>query len=387
MDDIPLDGKRVIVRADFNVTVGADKVVDATEDYRIEAALPTIQELRQRRCKVLILAHRGHPVEEPADADMKPIKRRLEELLGEEVRTLPKLYGSGVEAIVSSMDQGTVALYPNVRLDDREELASEKMGEEIVQAADAYINEAFSVSHRPHTSVTVLPRLVLSAAGRRVVMEVKALGALQNQPARPYVAIVSGAKITTKIGMLRRLLAKVDTLAVGGQIANVFLAARGNWPGVKFNADEIEAARSLLEVAGVKLLLPIDVMIGGPEGENASQVAIEKIPDDAGGLWDIGSTSTAKILDVCRTAKTIMWNGPVGKFEVDAYAGSTKSLAEEIANMSANRVVGGGDTVNALEKYKVVGKYNHVSVGGAAMIAFMEGKRMPGLEPLYIISS
>jgi len=382
MDDIPLDGKRVIVRADFNVTVGEDKVVDATEDYRIEAALPTIQELRQRRCKILLLVHRGNPRENTADSDLTPIRRRLEELLGEEIRMLPKLYGSGVETVVSSMAPGDVAIYPNVRLDDREELASEKFGEEIAQAADSYINEAFSVCHRPHTSVTVLPRLLPSAAGRRVVVEIEQLSSLQAQPERPYVAIVSGAKITTKIGMLRRLLTKVDTLCVGGQIANVFIAAQGHWPGARFTADEIEAARSLLQISQEKLLVPVDVVIGSAAGDNASHVAIEKIPEDAQGLWDIGPKSAAKIIELCRTAKTIMWNGPVGKFETEAYAGATKSLAEEIAVMSANRVVGGGDTVNALEKYKVVGKYNHVSVGGAAMIAYMEGKRMPGLEPL-----
>jgi phosphoglycerate kinase len=238
MDDIPLDGKRVIVRTDFNVSVGEDGQISEHEDYRIEAALPTIQELQQRRCKVLVLAHRGRPHEAKSLVssqklglfDMKPIQHRLEDLLKEEVRAIPKLYGQSVEAIAASMEPGSVAIYPNIRLDDREITNSEKFGREIAGTADVYVNEAFSVSHRAHTSMTVLPRLMLSCAGRRTAIEIEELKKLQGEPERPYVAIVSGAKVVDKVGMLRRLLQKIDTLCVGGQIANVFIAASGKWP-------------------------------------------------------------------------------------------------------------------------------------------------------------
>ncbi len=391
LDDIPVDGKRVIVRVDFNVSVGDDGRVDEYEDYRIEAALPTIQELQQRRCQVLILAHRGRPNEAQnltpreklQEFDMQPVSDRLEELLKEEVRIIPKLYGSGVDAVVSSMEQGSVAMYPNIRLDDREITNSEKLGREMARVADAYVNEAFSVSHRAQTSVTVLPRLMLSCAGRRTVLEVEELKKLQQQPDRPYVAIVSGAKITGKVGMLHRLLAKVDTLCVGGQIANVFLAAAGRWPVEKFNADEIAAARVILQSAGPKLLVPADVVVGAEDGSGASVVAADDIKPDAAGVWDIGPDSTEAIMKVCATAKTVMWNGPVGKFETAAYAQGTRTLAEKIAALPNYRVVGGGDTVTALETYHVAGKYDHVSVGGGAMVAYLEEKRMPGLEPLY----
>ncbi len=382
IDDIPIDGKKVIVRTDFNVSANSDGTIGTTEDYRIEAALPTIQELSQRRCKVLLLAHRGSPDEGKEDIDMNPILERLEDLLKEEVRTLPKLFGPGVEAVVSGLEPGGIALYPNVRLDNREMEINDRFGQQVSQVADAYINEAFSVCHRAHTSIVVLPRLMVSAAGRRTVLEVTKLSKLRGEPQRPYIAIVSGSKITTKVGMLHRLLDKVDTLCVGGQIANVFIAAKGDWPTEGFHPNEIAAARSLLQAAGEKLFVPFDVVIGESEGQGVRAVATNGIPDDAGGIWDIGPKSTAHILELCRTAKTVMWNGPVGKFETEAYAASTKMLAEGLAQQDAYRVVGGGDTVNALEKYRVLERYDHASIGGGAMLAFLEGKRMPGLEPL-----
>lgn len=383
MDDIPLDGKRAIVRVDFNVTIGEDNKVDGSEDYRIETALPTIHELQQRRCKVLLLTHLGRPGEEEGNNDMGPVHRRLEELLREEVRLLPKLYGQGVEAIVAAMEPGSVALYPNVRLDDREMTVSEKLGTDMAQVGEVYINEAFSVCHRAHTSLSVLPRQLLSAAGRRTVMEVTELSKLVANPKRPYVAIASGAKIITKVGMLRELLGKVDTLCVGGQIANVFIAAAGHWRDHCFGAEEIAAAKAILQTAGPKLLTPVDVYVGDPDGKNSHAVSITDIPETCESLWDIGPKSAEQILKVCETAQTIMWNGPVGKFETPAYAHSTKKVAEGLAALKAYRVVGGGDTVNALEHYRLIEKFDHVSVGGGAMIAFLEGKRMPGLEPLY----
>lgn len=385
LDDVPLDGKRVLVRVDFNVPVGNDGVVDDEEDYRIEAALDTIRELQQRRCRVLLLSHRGRPREHQEDADMTPIRHRLADLLGEEVVMLPKLFGSEVESIVTGMEPGAVGLYPNVRLDDREEVASELLGKKIGEVAEAYVNEAFSVCHRAHTSVAVLPRLMVSAAGRRVVLEVEALSRLIGEVERPYVAIVSGSKIDTKVGMLRQLLAQVDTLCVGGQIGNVFVAAQGAWDSHPFSVDEIETAKGLWQDYQDKLLLPVDVVVGDRSGENAQQVAVEAIPSGTSALWDIGSKSAQNIVAVCKTARVVMWNGPVGMFEVPAYAASTQQVAQEVAGLSdVYRVVGGGDTVTALERWRLTSQYDHVSVGGGAMVEFLEGKRMPGLESLFI---
>lgn len=385
MDDLPLDGKRVIVRVDFNVSVGSDGVVDEWEDYRIKAALPTIQELQQRRCRVALLTHRGRSVEGQEAVDLAPIHRRLEELLKEDVRQLKHLHGDEVEATLTGMSPGEAALLPNIRLDEREILANERLADELSAAFDIYINEAFSVSHRAHTSVAVLPRKLPSAAGRRTVIEVENLRKLQANPERPFVAIASGAKISTKVGMLRRLSTTVDMLCLGGVISNVFLAATGRIPEERYSADEVAAAKSLLADVGKKIILPVDVVVGPKNGLAAfvKTIPVEKITADVENIWDVGEKTIKKFLDVCHRAHTIMWNGPMGKFEIPAYGKGTLMLAKGLADLSAYRVVGGGDTVNAIEQAHLGSKFNHLSVGGGAMIAFLEGKRMPGLEPLY----
>lgn len=379
MDDILLDGKRVIVRVDFNVTAGEDGVVDESEDYRIEAALPTIAELRQKRCKVLLLAHLGRPGEEDGLLSMEAIHKRLQYLLRDDVRLLPKLYGSQVESIVQGMEQGEVALFPNVRLDEREMTLNNKFAEELAEVGDAYINEAFSASHRAHTSMVLLPQLLTSAAGRRTVTEVEVLSQLKNNAKKPYVAIVSGSKITTKIGILQYLLSTVDYMCLGGKIANVFLASQHNWPDTMFTADEIAVAQHLMETYKDKIILPLDIVIGNEDGSYMQTIDVAYIPEHLGGVWDIGPKSVAQILQTCENAQTIIWNGPVGRIEVDAYAQGSIALVNELANSSAYRVVGGGDTVNLLEKQKKVDLFNHVSIGGGAMLEFLEGKRLPGI--------
>jgi len=225
--------------------------------------------------------------------------------------------------------------------------------------------------------------LLPSGAGQRVLEEVRQLDRLRGSMERPYVAIASGSKIRTKVGMLKRLLGEVDTLVLGGQIANVFLAARGDFEGHTFHPEEVEVARSLWNEYQDKIWLPMDVMIGSADGSDAQAVAVEKIPGQVHGVWDIGPQSARGILDLCKTAKTIMWNGPVGMFEEPTYAKSTEILARGLSEMGSFRVVGGGDTVAALERCGVTSRYDHVSVGGGAMVAFLEGKLLPGLEPLY----
>ncbi|MAF80948.1 phosphoglycerate kinase [bacterium] len=383
LDDLPLDGKRVLVRVDFNVYVGDDGKVDSTEDFRLTAAVQTIQELQQRRCKVLLITHLGRPKNAADGMDMAPIKRRLEQLLGEDVRTIGELYGPGVQSVVDGMEPGQVALLPNVRLDHREETGNLRFAHELAHNGDMFVNEAFSVVHRAHASVAFLPQEIPSCAGRRTVLEVEQLSRLIDNIKKPYVALIGGAKITTKIGMIHDLLGKVDTLCVGGQLANIFIAALGHYPHKKFAVDDIAAAQYILERGASKLLLPIDLVVGDEEGKNLEVVDVDSIPPDADGLYDIGPKSLELFLRRLKEAKTIMWNGPIGKFEVEAYAKSSRAVARELATMSAYRVVGGGNTVNMLEEEKVIGKYDHVSVGGGAMIAFLEGKTLPGLMPLY----
>ncbi len=383
LDDVPLDGRRVLVRVDFNVTVGADNTVDEFEDYRIESALETINELRQRRCKILLLTHRGEPDKNPQDADLSAIHYRLQELLGEEVKQTTHLYGAEVDTVTNSLEPGGVLLLPNVRTDSREESDNQKFAQELASLADIYINEGFSVSHRNHVSVAAVASLLPAAAGRRTELEYEVLKKLRDTPEHPYVAIVSGAKITTKVGMLYDLLTKVEYICLGGQLANVFLAAQGKYQTDQYPVDEIAVAKSLLERDSQKFIIPVDVVLGSKDGLGAvTTVDVEAIPPNTPGLWDIGPKSVAAILERCRSAATIMWNGPVGMCEVEAYSSGTSVLAQGLATLPAYRVIGGGDTVNALEKLKLKDKFNHVSVGGGAMIAFMEGQRMPGLEPL-----
>lgn len=385
LDDVPVDGQKVLVRVDFNVSAREDGRVGENEDYRLEATLPTINELRQRRSKVILLTHFGRPRENGGseDFDLSPVQRRLEELLGEEVKHTKKLFGSEVETVVTGLEPGGVVLLPNVRKDPREEMGNDKFAHELASIADVYVNECFSVSHRPHTSVAFVPYLLPACAGRRTALEVEVLLKLREHPEHPYVAITSGAKISTKIGLLRDLITKVDTLCLAGQLANVFLAAERKYPADRFNADEIAAAQSLLATDARKIMLPVDVVIGDEEGKVTSTVSVDALTREIVGVWDIGPESVKNILGVCQNAQTILWNGPVGMFEVPAYARATFTLAQALAQLSAYRIVGGGDTVNAIERVHVKSKYDHVSTGGGAMIEFMEGERMPGLEPLY----
>lgn len=386
MDDVPLDGKQALVRVDFNVTGGAEGVIEGYEDYRIKAAVPTIEELARRRCKVLLLTHRGRPGEgDDGDSDLTPVRRRLEELLREEVRALKHLAGDDVRAVVSGMEQGNIALLPNVRLDEREVKKSRKLAEELSAVGEVYVNEAFSVSHRDHTSVALLPTLLPACAGRRTVHEYDVLTRLRQRPERPYVAVISGVKVETKVNLLEKLLNSVDKLCLGGIMANTFLAAQGRCPAGNFDSDDLAAAERLWAAAADKIVLPRDVVIGPPDGVGSSVkvVSVDDIPANAEGVWDVGPATAEHFLDVLRTAKTVTWNGPLGKFEVAAYAGGTRRLAEGMASLTAWRVAGGGDTVHALEQMRLTGRFDHVSVGGGAMVAFLGGEVMPGLEPLY----
>lgn len=385
MDDLPLDGKQVLVRVDFNVSVGADGKVGSNEDYRIKAALPTIDELRQRRCKIILLTHFGRPGEGDGEFNLVPIHRRLEELLKGEVRLLKHLYGDDVDAVVAGMEQGSVVMLPNVRLDEREVGNGEDFAREIAEIGDVFINEAFSVCHRSHASVALLPKILLSCAGRRTVEEYEVLSQLVNEPAHPYIAIVGGAKVETKISLLRELLKKVDKVCVGGLIANTFLAVISQIKVDFIEDNELILAKCLWEEAEDKIVLPEDVVISvGKYGkEKVVTVKVADIPKNLSGIWDVGPDTVRNFVKICGQAETVMWNGPLGKFEDPAYAEGTCLLAKELAKLGNNRVVGGGDTINAIEQCKVVEKYNHVSVGGGAMMAFLEGSPMPGLEPLF----
>jgi phosphoglycerate kinase len=382
MDDVPLDGKVALLRVDFNVPVGSDGKVDAYEDYRIEAAISTIQELQQRRCKILLLTHMGKG---NSETDWLAIHRRLEELLHEEVKRAKHLYGADVEALVAGLEPGSAVLLPNVRSDDREKHPTRHFAEQLAGQAELYINEAFSVCHRDHASVVMVPELLPACAGRRLVTEVEVLAHLREAPKRPYVAIISGAKIATKVRLLQDLLPRVDAVCLGGQLANIVLAAQGKYQAQPFEASDIAHATQLLSEGGEKIVVPADVVVGSVEGtgDDSRTLRVEDLTPTSGLIWDIGPQSTAAIISRCQSAATVMWNGPVGRYELPPYDRATREIAQALSQQPAYRVVGGGDTVNVLEELRLTQTYDHVSVGGGAMVAFLEAGTLPGLEPLY----
>lgn len=384
MDDLALDGKRVLMRVDFNVAVGNDGQVDDEEDYRIETALPSIEELMKRRCKIILITHLGRPDEEEGNFDVEPVRARLADLLREEVKAVGQLSGDSVRAVVDGMEKGSVLMLPNVRQDARERAGSEKMAQELAALADVYVNEAFSVSHRDHTSVYLLPKILPACAGRRTVEEYEVLSKLAKKPKRPYVAIVSGSKVHTKINLLKALLDKVDTICVGGVLANMFLANQGKAPRESFTYEDMHLAQELWDMASHKIVIPKDVVIGSIDGDVTGRevVNINTALSSAVGVWDVGPETVAEFLRRCEGAETIMWNGPIGKFEVPTYSEGTRSLAVGLAEIDAYKVTGGGDTVHVLDIYGLRNKFDHVSVGGGAMVAMLEGSRMPGLEVL-----
>ena len=382
LDNTPVDGKVVFLRVDFNVSVGLDGKMGPHEDYRIRSALPTIRELQQRRCRILLATHRGEAGE---NQDVAPLRHRLEDLLGEEIVATRHLYGDEVKAKLSALEPGGIVFLPNVRSDPREEALNEQFARQLSEAADAYVNEAFSVCHREHASVALVPRLLPSCAGQRVVEEVSVLERLRSAPGHPYVAVLSGSKIATKEKLLRKLLAHVDRLCIGGQLANVMLAAQGKYKTSRFAAEEVELAKNILAEAGDRIILPLDVVVGAEDGraETVSVCDTSAIPEDAPGVWDIGPKTVQLFSEECRAAQTVLWNGPLGRFERQAYSRGTAEFADLLSQQKNFRVLGGGETVTAIEQASLASAFDHVSVGGGALIQFLEDGPMPGLAPLY----
>lgn len=383
LDDVEVAGKRVIVRADYNVATGKDGTVSESEDFRIRTSVPTLKELREKGAKVLILPRRGRDDDPPEGLDLAPVHKRLEELLGESVRRLGELTGDAVVQETEKMQASEVVMLPNVRGDPREAQVNEQFAIELAELADVYVNEAFGEAHRAHTSLTLLAQRIVSVAGRRVQLEIEALAKVAGEVPRPYVVLASGAKLEDKIGMLRSLAERADVVCVGGKIANVFLAAAGKLDPAQFRADDVAAAQSLIAAAKGKLRLPRDIVTGSEDGQHyVKAVPVEELPKEAP-AWDIGPETVKEYLTACAKAKTIIWNGPMGRCEVSTYCAGTRQLAQTLAKSSAYRVVGGGDTVTALHQFGLADTFDHMSVGGGAMIALLEGKRMPALEPLY----
>lgn len=387
--DIPegeLKGKRVLVRVDFNVPLDENRNI--TDDTRIVESLPTIRYLVERGARVILVSHLGRPKGKPKDElRLDPVAKRLEELLGRKVVKVNDCIGEEVKQAVAQLQDGDVLLLENIRFYPEEEANDENFARALAELADIYVNDAFGAAHRAHASTAGVAKFLPAYAGFLMEKELEALGDKLNSPARPFLAILGGAKVSSKIGVLRKLLEKVDVLLIGGGMSYTFIKAMGYEVGTSLLEESmLEEARQILESArekGVRLELPVDFVVApeGKEGVATKVVDWDKIPPDMGG-FDIGPKTIEKFGQYIKEAKTIFWNGPLGLFEVDLFARGTVEIAKKVAESGAIVVVGGGDTVAAIKKAGVEGKITHISTGGGASLEFVEGRPLPGVEVL-----
>ncbi|MHB8918642.1 MAG: phosphoglycerate kinase [Desulfocucumaceae bacterium] len=384
--DIDVSGKRVLVRVDFNVPM--DKSGNVSDDTRIRAALPTIQYLVQNKARVILASHLGRPKGTFDERySLKPVARRLESLLGQEVAMVEEAIGEMPRRAVDNLREGDILMLENVRFYGEEEKNDEKFARSLADLADVFVNDAFGAAHRAHASTQGVARIIPGVAGFLMEKEIEMLGRALSNPERPFVAIIGGAKVSDKIGVIGNLLTRVDTLIIGGGMANTFLKARGLDMGKSLlEGDKVDLARELMEkaeAAGIKLLLPVDLVVSraaDPEAESKI-VPAEEVPGDWMAL-DIGPESSRIFGEVVRAAGTVVWNGPMGVFEMPPFAGGTFSVAKSLAESRAVTIVGGGDSASAVEKAGVAGKITHISTGGGASLEFLEGRQLPGVVAL-----
>jgi phosphoglycerate kinase len=383
--DIDVQGKRVLTRVDFNVPM-QDGVI--TDDKRIRAALPTIQYAIKKGGKVILMSHFGRPKGKPDDAfRLDPIAQRLSELLGQPVQKVDDCIGPEVEKAVAELEPGEVLLLENVRFYAEETENDPEFAKSLAALGDVYVNDAFGTAHRAHASTTGVADYLPAVSGFLMEKELEFLGGAVENPKRPFIAILGGAKVKDKIAVIESLLNKVDTLIIGGGMAYTFLKAQGYEVGNSIlDAERLEFCREILVKAkekGVELLLPVDVIAAkeyAPDAEN-KVVSAKEIPADWEGL-DIGPETAKRFSEAVKNAGTVVWNGPMGVFEFEAFAGGTKSVAQALADSSAVTVIGGGDSAAAVEQMGLADKMTHVSTGGGASLEFLEGKVLPGVAAL-----
>jgi len=381
--DIDVKGKRVLVRVDFNVPLKGDKV---TDDTRIRAALPTIQYLLEKGSAVILMSHLGRPKEGPDPKySMKPTAIRLAELLGKPVAFSDDCVGPKAEAAASALKPGDVLVLENTRFYKGETKNDPKLAEQMAKLAGIYVNDAFGSAHRAHASTEGVTRFLPAVAGFLMEKELDYLGGVMENPRRPFLAILGGAKVSDKIGVISSLLDKADTLLIGGGMANTFLKAKGLVVGDSLVEDEVlGTAKELMAKAGSRMLLPVDVVIAqAMEADSATQtVAVARVP--AGWrILDVGPETVKKFKEALLSAKTVVWNGPMGVFEMPPFAAGTKAVAAALADLKgATTVVGGGDSVAAVTQAGLAERISHISTGGGASLEFLEGKPLPGVVAL-----
>lgn len=394
LDDLEVGGRRVLVRADLNVPLAqADGVPTITDDGRIRASLPTIESLTARGARVIVTAHLGRPKGQVDPAlSLAPVAGRMAELLGRPVGFVPDLTGAAAQDAVAALQDGDVLVLENVRFDPRETSKdpSERaaLAAELASMADLYVSDGFGVVHREQASVTDVARLLDRAAGSLVQAESDVFRKVLDEPDRPYVVVLGGAKVSDKLGVIGNLLGSVDRLIIGGGMCYTFLAAQGNDVGDSLlESDQIDTCRQVLAdaaAAGVEVVLPIDVVVADDFAPDAATrtVAVDAIEPGWRGL-DIGPASIELFVSKLADARTIVWNGPMGVFEMPAFADGTRAVAEALAGSSAFTVIGGGDSAAAIRQFQIPDdRFSHISTGGGASLEFLEGKTLPGIAVL-----
>jgi phosphoglycerate kinase len=373
IDDLgSVDGKRVLVRVDFNVPLEGGRI---TDDTRIRAALPTLERLREGGARLLLVSHLGRPKHRDPALSLRPVAARLSELLGTEVALAKDL---------EHVPEGDVVMLENIRYEPGETKNDPGLAQRLAGFADAYVNDAFGSAHRAHASTEGVAHLLPSAAGLLLQREVETLTGILEDPGRPLVAIVGGAKVTDKIGVLKAFLQRADAILIGGAMAFPFLSVQGHSIGDSLCADEdLEPARELLDAGSAKLRLPVDLVLGDRFAADAQRRELDgvDVPDGWMGL-DIGERSADEYREEVAGAGTVFWNGPMGAFELEPFAAGTRAVAEAVADAPGTTVVGGGDSAAALAEFGLADRVTHLSTGGGASLELIEGKTLPGVEVL-----
>ena len=384
--DIELKDKKVLVRCDFNVPM--DKNRNITDNRRIVAALPTIKYLIEQNCKIILASHLGRPKGEvKPEISLAPVAKELSKQLGQEVLMAKDVIGESAKTLAENLQEGQVMLLENVRFHREETDNNPEFAKELANMAEVFVNDAFGTAHRAHASTEGISHYLPSVSGFLIEKELKFLGDALNNPERPFVAILGGAKVSDKIGVIDSLLEKVNTLMIGGGMAYTFFKAQGYEVGNSLcEPDKCELALNLMKKAkekGVKFLLPIDTKVGKefkPDTESKT-VAWTEIPEGWEG-FDIGEKTIEMFKNELKTAKTVVWNGPLGLFEFSQFAIGTNAIAHALAELDATTIIGGGDSAAAVEKAGLADKMTHISTGGGASLEFLEGKKLPGIECL-----
>ncbi len=384
IEDIDVNGKRVLARCDFNVPL---KDGEITNDKRIVAALPTIKYLMEHGAKVILCSHLGRPKGEyKPEFSLAPVAKRLSEYLGVEVKLAedPEVVGANAKAMASELKNGEVMLLENVRYRAEETKNEENFSKELASLADVFVNDAFGTAHRAHCSTTGVASYLPAVCGYLIQKEIKFMGGALANPKRPLVAILGGAKVSDKIGVIENLIDKCDTIIVGGGMAYTFMSYFGHNIGDSLlEADWVEKAGEMMKTAedkGVKFLIPVDNKVGKEYDENTESkiVSSDEIPDGWMGL-DIGPETQKLFADAIKGAGTVIWNGPMGVSEWENFASGTISIAKAVADSGAISIIGGGDSVAAVTKLGFADKMSHISTGGGASLEFLEGKDLPGI--------